>query len=186
MSASSKLIEWGLLPLAGALAVAIGAWFSFPVPGSDIPQTGQTIAVLVAGALLGPHRGALALVVYLLLGAMGLPVYSDGGAGWAVLLGSSAGYFIGFVAAAAVTGYLLARKSGNVLRVLACMLLGHGVILALGWAWLALALGPYVALQQGVSPFVYGGLVKSVLATVLVAVYTLIMPRLVPANGASA
>lgn len=92
------IIRLLLYPLLGAAAIAVGAWFSLSVPGTEVPQTGQFIAVLVCGALLAMRGGALAVAFYLLLGALGLPIYSDGGAGWGVLFGGKAGYFAGFVA----------------------------------------------------------------------------------------
>lgn len=155
----------GALP--AALVVVVAAQLSFPIPGTDIPQTGQTLAVLLVGSILGPLGGALAIILYLLLGLAGLPVFSEGGSGWAALSGPSAGYFAGFVVAAALVGQLLHNhtRRRQLFVSSAIMLLGHVVILTLGAAWLALQLGIAEGIRQGMLPFLYGGLVKSILAS---------------------
>lgn len=164
------LFQWALAPLAAAL-IAVSAQLSFPLPGTDIPQTAQTIAVLLAGSLLGPVRGSIAVLLYLLAGLVGLPVYSDGASGWATLFGGSAGYFLGFVLAAVLCGVLRKVSKRDVLWLLSLhMLAAHLVILALGWLWLALSMGAIDAFFTGVAPFIYGGVVKSVLCALIVLV----------------
>jgi len=170
-----------ILTLA-ALFVAFGAWLSFPIPGTDIPQTGQTVAVLTVGALLGPRLGAAAIVLYLLLGAIGLPVYSDGSSGWSVLFGSSVGYFGGFVAAAALLGFIgkrashsLAMKTGQLLL---AMFTGHGIILLCGFFGLATEAGFVTAWEQGVAPFIYGGVIKSIISVLLILMIEPLRPML--------
>jgi biotin transport system substrate-specific component len=148
--------------------MALAAQFSFPIPGTDIPQTGQTIAVLLGGALLGPLQAALAVTLYLLAGLIGLPVFSDGGSGWAALSGISAGYFAGFVTAAVFCAALVpAQRQSMVLFNTGVFIIAHGLILSLGWAWMSLEIGSRAALSEGVLPFVYGGLVKSLISASL-------------------
>lgn len=162
------LFQWTLAPLAAAL-IAVSAQLSFPLPGTDVPQTAQTIAVLLAGSLLGPVRGAVAVLLYLLAGVVGLPVYSDGASGWATLSGGSAGYFLGFVLAAALCGLLRQASKRDALWLLSLhMLEAHLVILASGWLWLAFSMGAIDAFFTGVAPFIYGGVVKSVLCALVV------------------
>ena len=155
-----------------ALFIAFAAWLSFPIPGTNIPQTGQTVAVLTVGALLGPGLGAAAVVLYLLLGALGLPVYSDGGSGWSVLFGSSVGYFGGFVVAAALLGFISKSASRflalKTVQLLIAMLVGHGVILLCGFVGLAAEAGVATAWEQGVAPFIYGGVIKSIISVLLI------------------
>jgi biotin transport system substrate-specific component len=151
--------------LVGALAVAISARVAATLPGSSVPQSAQTLAVLLVGAVLGARDGALTLTAYLVLGALGLPVFADGASGAAHLVGPTAGYLLGFLVAASGVGWAgdrdLLRGFGPAL---AAMVAGHAVILLLGWSWLALTLGPSGAFAQGVAPFVWGGMVKSFLA----------------------
>ena len=108
--------------LAGVAAVALAARVSVPVPGSPVPQSLQTLAVVLVGAWLGSARGAAALVAYLLAGALGLPVFADGGAGPAYATGPTAGYLAGCVAGAALVGWWVRQSWGTTFaRVLAGM-----------------------------------------------------------------
>lgn len=149
----------------GIAVVALGARVSWTIPGTVVPQSGQTLAVLLVGAFLGMRRGGAALGCYLLAGGAGVPVFADGAAGWAHLVGPTSGYLVGFVVAAVLVGRAsdreLLRRPGPALGL---MLLGHAVILVLGWARLSWTTGAAEAYGAGVAPFVWGGVVKSVLA----------------------
>jgi len=79
-----------------ALLTALLAQVAVPVPGSPVPITGQTLAVVVTAAALGPLRGALGQALYVLLGAVGLPFYADAASGFQVVTGATGGYLIGF------------------------------------------------------------------------------------------
>ena len=109
-----------------------------------VPITLQTFGVLLAGAVLGPLRGFLAVLLYLALGLAGLPVFSGGAAGFGVLVGPTAGYLVGFPLAAALTGYLVTRlprgaAARNVPLVFLCGLVGSAVFIhTLGMAGLVL------------------------------------------------
>src|SRR3954467_8614038 len=94
------------LVLGAALLTALCAQVSIPVPGSPVPITGQTFAVLLCGAALGANRGAAAMGLYLLLGVVGLPVYADADSGVHVVWGATGGYLVGFVIAGYVVGRL--------------------------------------------------------------------------------
>lgn len=168
---NSGWIRAALGALTGAAVIALGAWLQFPIPGTTIPQTGQTIAVLGCGALLGSRLGGLAVLLYLLTGALGLPIFSDGASGWQVLTGPNAGYFAGFAVSAMMTGRLLRTVPGGSIafgKAVLILLAGHGLILLLGGAWLARSLGMAEAYQNGIAPFYYGALVKSVLTAMAV------------------
>lgn len=150
------------------MVVAVSARVSVPVPGTDVPQSLQTLAVLVVGSWLGMREGTLALTAYVLVGALGAPVFSDGGSGWVHLAGSTGGYLVGFVFAAGAIG--ICSDRGLTQRIgwaFAAMLGGHLVILALGWAWLATSVGAVAAYQGGVAPFLVGGVAKSLVGTLI-------------------
>jgi len=155
-----------VLVVAFSLFVALAAQVAVPLPWTPVPLTAQTFAVLLTGALLGSRLGALALVAYLAEGASGLPFFQGGTGGLAPLFGLTAGYLFAFPAAAFVTGYLAERGwDRRYLPAAAAMALGSLVILAGGWAWLALSLRNGVeALRLGVAPFLVGDLVKIALA----------------------
>ena len=109
----SKLKGMVFAALFAALTGAV-AWFKIPLPFTPVPITLQTLMVLLSGAMLGPVYGALSMIVYLLLGAIGLPVFAGGGSGVAALLGPSGGYLFSYPIAAFVIGYMLQKKKLNV------------------------------------------------------------------------
>lgn len=124
------------LIMLGALVVSICAQIYVPI--EPVPFTGQTFGVLVTGAALGFRRGALALALYLLIGAMGLSVFAQGKAGIDVITGVSGGYLIGFLLAAAVVGRLAELGwDRQILGSIGMMLIGNALIYAIGLPWLA-------------------------------------------------
>ena len=117
-----------------AMMIAITAALSqvsIPIPISPVPVTLQTAAVILAGIILGPRQGAAALLGYLLLGCMGLPVFSQGKAGPGVLLGPTGGFLLGFIAAAFIIGWLLRRKD-SLERAYTAVLAGIAVVYLFG------------------------------------------------------
>ena len=151
--------------LVAVALVALSARLDIPVPGSQVPQSAQTLTVVLVGLVLGAGAGAAALAAYLLAGGMGLPVFADGASGWGHLVGPTAGYLAGFVVAAAVVGALAERGLiRRPLNAFGAMAGAHALILGLGWLRLAVATDATAAYGQGVAPFLAGGLLKSVLA----------------------
>jgi biotin transport system substrate-specific component len=152
--------------IAGAsLLVALMAQVSVPLPFSPVPITGQTFAVLLVGAALGAKRGSASLLLYLLEGAVGLPVFAGGRGGAAVLLGPTGGYLIGFVGAAWLVGTLAGRGlDRRIPGALIAFLAGEIAIFLCGAAVLAVYVGPPNALPMGVIPFIPGELIKIALA----------------------
>jgi biotin transport system substrate-specific component len=131
----------------------------------------QTLAVLLVGSSLGATRGAASMALYLVLGAIGLPIFSDGEAGFAVLFGSTGGYIFGFVFAAALTGWLAQRNwDKKFLGAAVSFLGGTVVIFAFGLVGLSLALGGTLeqTLAWGLYPFIIGGIVKAAIAAALI------------------
>lgn len=152
--------------------VAVAARISAAVPGTSVPQSAQTLAVVLVGAFLGARDGASALALYLLAGGIGLPVFADGASGWPQLAGPTGGYLVGFVLAAGMVGWF--ADGGGLVRLrtaLVVMVLGHVLILALGWLRLAGSLGAPEAFAAGVAPFLSGGLAKSIVAAVVVSAW---------------
>ena len=160
-----------LAALAGASAVAAAAQVALPIPGSPVPFTLQPLAVLVVGGLLGPRFGALSLVLYLTLGAVGLPVFTPFGApGLARLVGPTGGFLLAYPVAAAIVGWAVRRESAErrvsfAFALLAC-LAGMAIIIAGGVAQLSILSGRGLAL--GLLPFIWTDLVKVLLAAVVI------------------
>jgi len=168
-----------LLVLGGTALIVLGARISFYLPFDPlVPVTAQTFSVLLTGAALGIRRGVVATGLYLLLGAIGLPVfawdaqaqaYASGigtiatlGPG-GVVLGGTGGYLVGFVLASAVVGRLAElgwdRKVGGAV---VAMLIANVLVYAIGLPWLALAasLSPGDTLLYGLYPFIPGDALK--------------------------
>lgn len=159
------------LILTAALVTALFAQIEVPVPGTPVPISGQTLAVVLTAAALGPWRGGLGQVLYVLLGAVGLPFYSGGESGFTHLAGATGGYLVGFVVAAYLIG--LAARHGldrAPAKALPLFVAGQAVIFVFGVSWLAVVadLSPGVALEKGFYPFIVGGLVKAVIAGVVI------------------
>jgi biotin transport system substrate-specific component len=153
------------------LVVALAAQFVVPVPLSPVPMTLQPLAVLAVGGLLGPGAGASALVLYIALGALGLPVFAGGGSGVLRLVGPTGGYLLAFPVAAGVTGALVASAPHSVFRILLACALGMVLIHLGGVAHLALLGGdPRLAFRVGFLPFLTGDLLKVGLAALIILV----------------
>jgi biotin transport system substrate-specific component len=151
-----------------ALVVAASAQATVPVPLSPVPMTLQPLAVLVVGGLLGAALGASALLLYLALGMLGLPVFAGGSGGLLHVLGPTGGYLLAFPAAAAVAGRF-AGLTPTLGRVLLGCALGMVVIHAGGAAQLA-ALGGNAggAIRVGLVPFLTGDLLKIGIAAAVI------------------
>ena len=159
-----------LLVLGGAALVALLA--QVEIQKLPVPWTLQTLGVLLVGAVLGWQRGGLALLTYILAGAVGLPVLSGGGAGLAKVVGPTGGYLAGFVLAAALVGWLVQRfgLDRRVGGAALAMLAGNVVIYALGLPWLSHvipALKGQALLAAGLTPFLLGDALKLMLAALL-------------------
>jgi biotin transport system substrate-specific component len=152
------------LVVGSAALVGVAAQVAVPIPGTPVPVSGQTFAVLLAGAALGWGRAALGMVLYLAAGLAGVPWFAEGSSG----AGSpSLGYVLGFVVAAAVVGRLAERGGDRTpVRTVGTMLVGTVIMYAAGVPYLMAALGVDLgrALELGVAPFLIGDALKVLLA----------------------
>lgn len=154
-----------LLVVAASLVTAAAAQLEIRLPWTPVTVTGQTFAVLLAGATLGARRAFLAQALYLLEGACGMPFFAGGAGGLLPLLGPSGGYLCAFPVAAFVTGSFAERAwDRRPFTMFAAMLAGNAVILALGLAQLSRFVPAGGLLAAGVLPFVAGDLLKAALA----------------------
>jgi biotin transport system substrate-specific component len=167
-----------VLIAAGAALTALAA--QLVIPMVPVPITGQTFAVLLVGTTLGATRGALSLALYLVIGVAGLPVFA--GAAHGSLIGSpSGGYVVGFIFAAALTGWLAQRQwDHKVLGTLLTFASGTVVIYAIGLSWLYVVLSGFpssvltsvfgttnllqATLTGGLFPFLIGDTAKALIA----------------------
>jgi biotin transport system substrate-specific component len=158
-----------ILIALGTALLTLSAKTNLPLP--YVPMTLQTLVVLVIGAAYGWRLGAVTVAVYLAEGAIGLPVFAGPVGGLAPLMGPTAGYLFGFVAAAFATGWLSERGwDRSMLRLFVAMAIGHIIILGCGFGWLAfgMKLGVGKAWSVGIAPFVAASLIKNALGAALV------------------
>ena len=174
----SKKANQILLILSASWLIAISAQFSINLPFSPVPITGQTLIILLIGALLGKNRGAAAVGLYLAQGAAGLPVFAGGKSGLITLFGPTGGYLIGFIAAAYVVGILMELRNGKSLLFTGFSLfIGNLIIYTFGLLWLAKFVGESQVLQLGLFPFLVGDILKILLGVTILASSQKIMSR---------
>ncbi len=161
------MVRYATLMIVGTVLLWLSA--KVQVPLYPVPITMQTLAVLVLGIAYGSRLGMATMALYLLEGALGLPVFSGGwteGGGFHHLYGPTAGYLFGFVAAAGVCGRLAERGwDRHVVLAAGAMVIGNLIIYALGLTWLAIQIGFADALKYGLMPFLVGDALKIALGT---------------------
>lgn len=157
-----------LLVSGGIALLALSAQAGFPLPFSPVPVTLQTLVVLWLASAFGVRRGGITIAGYLLVGAVGMPVFTQWSGGLLKLAGPTGGYLVGFLLAGILVGWL-AQKGWDrrIPTAFAAMVLGNLVIYALGLAWLSRFVPTEGLLAAGLYPFVVGDVFKIVLAALL-------------------
>lgn len=172
METKSRLntLDLAYVGLAVAL-IAICSWISIP---TAIPFTMQTFAVFAVVGILGMYRGTLAILVYILLGAVGVPVFAGFSGGIGVLFRNTGGYIIGFIFMALITGAIIQMFGKKVWIMAAAMVIGLFVLYAFGTVWFIVvyagnngAIGAAAALSWCVVPYIVPDLIKIGLAILL-------------------
>jgi biotin transport system substrate-specific component len=170
---------------AANVLLALCAHIVIPLPFTGVPITGQTFGVLLIAVMLGARRSAIAMVLYLLEGFFGLPVFQPLGVlGPARFLGPTAGYLVAYPLAAFVTGWLVERAASATRAVRSqpagaalagALICGEAIIFLGGCAWLAfgMRLGWPTALQAGAIPFIPGEIIKMALIVALAGGFAL-------------
>jgi biotin transport system substrate-specific component len=157
------LIPKALMILSAVAAMVVGGQIDIPM--HPVPMTLQSLSVLLAGLVLGPVSGVIAVLVYFLLAVIGLPVLSEGAHGTAPFIGATAGYLYGFILVAALAGLLGQQdKARHPFYGIAGLFGLHLVLLTMGSVWLSTLMGMQAALEAGFTPFLIGALVKSAAA----------------------
>lgn len=156
------------LVVAAAALVAGCAQIAFYLPWNHtVPVTGQTFAVLLSTAALGANRGAAAMLLYLLLGVAGLPVFNEGDHGIDVITGVTGGYLVGFLVAGWVVGRLAeARLDRTPVKALPLFIVGSAIVYLIGVPWLAVSadISLSSALDTGLVDFIPGDILKALIA----------------------
>ncbi|WP_240376082.1 biotin transporter BioY [Bacillus piscicola] len=156
-----------MLIIAGMFAALTAVLSQLVIPLPLVPISGQTLAVGLTATIIGSRYGALSMICYTLLGAVGLPVFAEAKAGLQVLVGPTGGYIFGFILTALITGLILEKTAFNLKMALIANIVGMLITLACGTVQIKFVLGldwP-AAFAAGIYPFIVVGLIKAFLAS---------------------
>ncbi|MBC1500767.1 biotin transporter BioY [Listeria weihenstephanensis] len=150
-------------------AVIIAILAQIVIPLGPIPFTGQTFAVGLAATILGARNSTISVAVYLVLGAIGVPVFAGMTAGLGIIFGPTGGFLIGFLFSAYITGFLIEKTNFSLAYAIFANIIGAFVTLLFGALWLKLSgdLPWGTAFTVGVIPFIIPGILKAVLAAII-------------------
>lgn len=166
MEKKSSIRHMVLAALLAALT-AVGAYIAIPI--GPVPIVLANLFVLLSGLLLGKKWAPASMGIYLLLGIIGLPVFSGGRSGLAFLFGPTGGYLLGYVLAAFVIALLSGMGKSTIRKDMVAVLMGILIIYALGVPWLkfSLSMDWTKAFSAGMIPFIPGDLLKGAVAVLL-------------------
>ena len=154
------------IAFAGSIFLAFLAQYSIPLPFTPVPISLQTIGVFLIGGLLGPSKGFLSVLLYLLEGTIGLPVFAGGLAKPLWFNASTAGFLFSFLFTVPLIGKLLASQlHRSWLYIFGALCFAQIIMFVFGMGWLALSIGLYKAFFLGVAPFLVGAIVKIIVST---------------------
>jgi len=169
------------LILSGTVFLAAMAQISFPIPGSPVPFTGQTLGVLLLGTAYGASLGFSTMAFYLLMGILGAPIFASGSHGLERVVGATGGYLVGMLLSTLVIGALAGRKWDQKIKtVIPTMLIGNVIVFSVGLFWLHQYTGESWSwtFEKGLTPFILGELLKIAIAsTTLPVVWRLVSKR---------
>lgn len=152
-----------------AAIIAILAQISIPLPFTGVPITMQTFAIVLTAVILGGRLGTMSVLIYILLGAIGIPVFSQFTGGFQTLIGPTGGYIISFPVVAAIIGYCSCKYKKNYLMISLAYILAVGISYIIGTIQLAFVANLTFkgALMAGVIPFIPFDIIKVVLAVII-------------------
>ena len=157
-----------LIALMTAVTCVLGP-LSIPLPFSPVPISLTNFAIFLAIFVLGMKSGTISFIIYLLLGAVGVPVFSSFRGGFQVLAGPTGGYLIGFIFLALIMGFALYHFDRKLVPTIIGMIIGMAVCYAFGTVWLAklLSLSFKEGLMMGVIPYLAGDAAKIIIAAIV-------------------
>lgn len=159
----SSALTQALFVMGGVGFITLMAQVAIPVPGSPVPVTGQTLAVLLIGTTYGARLGVTTFATYLLAGIAGAPVFAGSTHGIEKVISATGGYLVGMLLASLLLGYLADRKADQKFRTsFPALLLGDAVIFFFGLTWLhfSLDLSWSATFAAGLTPFIFGEVLK--------------------------
>jgi biotin transport system substrate-specific component len=159
----SSALTQALFVMGGVGFITLLAQIAIPVPGSPVPVTGQTLAVLLIGTTYGARLGVTTFATYLLAGIAGAPIFAGSTHGIEKLVGATGGYLVGMFIASLVLGFLADRKADQKFKTsFPALFLGDAIIFFFGLTWLhySLDLSWSATFAAGLTPFIFGELLK--------------------------
>ena len=158
---SPALFQDVAIVLLSSILIGLFGQIAIPLPFTPVPIATQPQVILLLAALLGPRRAVAAVLAFLAQGAFGLSVFAGAVGGMAKLMGPTAGYLLGYVAASWITGHLVEKmREKTIVKTFLAMSVGNGVIFLMGCAYLSTFLGLQKALLLGALPFILGDVLK--------------------------
>ncbi|MEI3612578.1 biotin transporter BioY [Pseudogracilibacillus sp. SO30301A] len=155
-----------MMIVTALFAAIVGILAQVTIPLPLVPITGQTLAIGLAATILGSRYGTLSSVLYLIIGAIGIPVFSQMSAGLGVIFGPTGGFIVGFIPTAYAIGLYLEKTKFNVINAFIANIIGMFITLIIGTVWLKMVanLSWTAAFLGGFAPFIVGGIIKAILA----------------------
>ncbi len=163
----NQQLKLRMMIVTALFAAIIGVMAQITIPLPLVPITGQTLAIGLAATILGSRYGTLSVILYLIIGSAGVPVFAEFSGGVSKLIGPTGGYLVGFVPTAFLIGWFMEKRDFTFKNAVIANSMGTLVTLALGTAWLKIAaeLSWSAAIAGGFTPFIIVGLIKAVLAS---------------------
>lgn len=170
-----------------AALLCVSSYISIRLPFSMVPITAQTLVINLAALLLKPQKAGITVGIWILLGLVGLPVFSGGNGGFGVLAGATGGYIIGYLAAAIIISFVKGRRNHIVRNTVSVIAVGIPVIYLIGVPWMKAITGLdwKAAILTGLVPFIIGDLIKAA-ASVCIAKPLYRVVNAVDYNGGNA
>lgn len=183
MTESSSRLRMMLISALFATIIGVLAQITIPLP--MVPITGQTLAIGLAATILGSKYGAISVVIYLCMGAIGLPVFAQMSGGLGILFGPTGGFLVAFVPTAFIIGYFLEKTNFTLKNAVIANIIGMFIALSFGSIWLKVIanLSWFAAFMAGALPFLIVGILKAILAA---WIGVIVRNRLASANLISA
>jgi biotin transport system substrate-specific component len=163
----NQQVKLRMMIVTALFSAIIGVLAQITIPLPLVPITGQTLAIGLAATILGSRYGSFSVILYLIIGSSGVPVFAEFSGGFSKLIGPTGGYLVGFLPTAFLIGWFMEKTSFNLKNAVIANSIGMLITLTFGTAWLKVAanLSWTAAFAGGFTPFIVVGLIKASLAS---------------------
>ncbi|WP_282156187.1 biotin transporter BioY [Cytobacillus gottheilii] len=163
---NSEQMKLRSMIVTALFAAVIGVMAQMVIPIPPVPITGQTLAIGLAATILGAKYGTFSVLLYLMIGAAGVPVFAEFSGGLSTIVGPTGGYLIGFIPAVFIMGFYMEKTAFTFLQAMIANTIGMLIALIFGTVWLKIAadMSWLAAIAGGFTPFIIVGLIKAAMA----------------------